>query len=107
MGTKTKKTKVAKVTKRTLTSDELIQEIAEILPTERMWRTLVRVRNVCRDAVVLYIPARGYGEMAVCYKQAIPPAIFKTMKPDARYHVECNIGAEDWNDLCFDRWETE
>ena len=31
MGTKTKKTKVAKVTKRTLTSDELIQEIAEIL----------------------------------------------------------------------------
>jgi len=88
-------------------SFDITPETTEIHPTERMWRTLVRVRNVCRNAVVLYIPGRGYGETAVCPKAAIPPVIFNSMKDGARYHVECNIGAKDWNDLCFDRWEPE
>jgi hypothetical protein len=80
---------------------------------DRMWRTLVRVKRMSRnrlfndEGVLLIIPARSASRSVFCPKQAIPPAIYKTMKKDGRYHVQCNIGAEDDIDLCFDGWESE
>ena len=74
---------------------------------DRMWRTLVRVYYVDSIGVDLIIPGRSASRSVLCPYQAIPPAIFKTMEPGKRYHVECNIGAKDDDDLCFDKWETK
>ena len=89
-------------------------DCAAVGAKNRMWRTLVRVvkkidqhEDMNQECVHLIIPARSVTEVIWCPRKAIPPAIFELMKVDSRYHVECNIGAHDSRDLCFDRWETE
>ena len=79
----------------------------EISSTDRMWRTLVRVVEKDRAGVTVVIPGYSVQAWVPIPKIAIPPVIFKTMKKDARYHVQCNIGAKRMGDLCFDRWEDE
>ena len=78
-----------------------------ILPTEKMWRTLVRVKNVFLEFVVLIVPGFSVREEVHCNVNGIPPAIYKNMKPGNRYHVGCNIGAQEKNSLCFDGWEED
>lgn len=77
------------------------------LPSETMWRTLVRVEVVTAHGVFLIIPGVDVHNSIFCPKEAIPPAIYKTMRKDKRYHVGYNIGAKDIEDLCFDGWEAE
>ena len=79
----------------------------EISPSQRMWRTLIRVTSKHKDGVLFEIPGRtGMEEkIAWCSKDNIPSAIFETMKRDARYHVECNFGCEDITKLRFEKWE--
>lgn len=73
--------------------------------SEKMWRTLVRVVSLSFFGVTLVIPGWNCKKRVwVCY-QAIPPLIFRKMKIGNRYHVGCNIGAKNKNDLCFDNWE--
>lgn len=77
------------------------------LPSETMWRTLVRVQVRTLEGVFLIIPGVDVRNAVFCPKEAIPPAIFKRMKKDKRYHVGCNIGAGNVENLCFDGWEAE
>ena len=82
----------------------------EINPTQKMWRTLVRViyKAKYRDGVVLMIPGFREGVSNVfCPRKAIPPAIYDTMEENKRYHVGCNRGAESVEDICFDGWENQ
>lgn len=79
----------------------------EIKPSQKMWRTLVRVHSVNIDGVCLIIPGWSTHVKVWCPSCAIPPAIFQNMKEGNRYHVGCNIGAEKREELCFDGWENE
>lgn len=78
-------------------------------PTEKMWRTLVRVTyiNSAVENVWFIIPGWDVEEEVPIKKQNIPLKILKTMKIGKRYHVKCNIGAENWRDLLFyfNSWE--
>jgi len=76
-------------------------------PTDRMWRTLVRVDSVRSDSIDAIIPGWNVRRKVFIWKQGIPPYIFKRLKEGDRLHVTCNIGAEDVEDLCFDGWEEE
>ena len=76
-------------------------------PTDRMWRTLVRVTRVGTDSIDVIIPGWDVRRNVYVYKQGIPPYIFKRMKEGDRLHAQCNIGANTVEELCFDRWEDE
>jgi hypothetical protein len=78
-----------------------------IKPEHRMWRTLVRVHNRFSEGVMLIISGWNIDAPVWCPRKAIPPVIFQTMKTDKRYHVKCNIGAEEASNICFDSWEKE
>ena len=83
-------------------------------PNKRMWRTLVRVnkkwdkeQSTKDHCVYLIIPAFSPDELVWCPRKAIPPYIYDEMEEGKRYYVECNIGAEDSRDICFNKWEDE
>lgn len=76
-------------------------------PQDKMWRTLIRIYSKTGKYVWFIIPGWDTNQIVYCPSVAIPPAIFKGMEKDKRYHVGCNIGAKNQEDLCFDGWESE
>lgn len=85
----------------------------KIHPTKRMWRTLVRVTRLMNNTgrqgpgVWLIIPGWDVNLSVWCPHKAIPPLIFDSMEVGKRYHVRCNIGGKQAEDICFDGWEAE
>lgn len=75
-------------------------------PSERMWRTLMRVDSQRMGGVMFIIPGWDHRTPVFVpwenidkkYHQACTNVGF-------RLHCHCNIGAEDARELCFERWE--
>ena len=83
-------------------------------PSQKMWRTLVRVdevvpevRFVSMAGVWVFVPGYTTENHVWVPFEAIPPAIYANMENGKRYHVRCNIGAEHISELCFDGWEDD
>lgn len=88
--------------------ERLVAELrGEIPPSRRLWRTLVRVYDVDRERgfVHIFIPGWDPRKGLRLRIQDIPSAVERQLHDDSRLYVHANIGAENHEDLFFERWE--
>lgn len=77
----------------------------QILPSEKFWRTLVRITKQSENFVYFVVPAWNAFDIVCVRKVMIPKEIRETLEIHNRYHVECNIGEEVKHKLKFKNWE--
>lgn len=80
----------------------------EYLPSRRAWRTLVRVDDVERErGLYFYVVVPGWDPSTIIRLRMadVPQAIRDKVEPDARFHAQVNLGAENQADLFFSEWE--
>lgn len=73
-------------------------------PSERKWRTLVRVIALTPTGAWFAIPGWNPGVSVFIRDEDIPSEIGK-LEVDRRLHVRCNIGCERADMLEFSDWE--
>lgn len=77
-------------------------------PARRPWRTLVRVDEVT-DGGYFYaiVPAWSSQQKIRLSEDSLPEEILDLVEPGKRFHAQVNIGAESYEDLFFDDWESK
>lgn len=78
-------------------------------PSQRLWRTLLRVVRVDERRWVVRVIIPGFNPhltVSIPWK-LVPLRILENLKPDDRLHAHVNIGAESWRDLVFVDFETD
>jgi len=81
----------------------------EIPPSRRPWRALVHVYDVDRDRGFAHIFLPGWDPhkgLRLRIKD-IPEDLWPNLREDAWLHAHVNIGAENREDLFFERWEVD
>ena len=76
-------------------------------PSRKPWRTLVRVEEVELAGDYFYVIVPGWDprqKMRVSIKD-LPANMRDLVRPDKRFHAHVNVGAENHEDLYFDKWE--
>ena len=75
------------------------------LPSKRLWRALVRVEWHNNYRAIFSIPSFAQ-DCVVVFMQVLPPEIRQAIiEGTTRFHVMCNIGAENAGELFFQDWE--
>ena len=90
--------------------DRCLRELdGEFEPSRRPWRTLVRVDEVDeqRGLVYVIVPPWHVRQKIRVDVESMPPEVQQLVQPDRRFHALVNTGTESYEDLFFDRWETE
>jgi hypothetical protein len=79
------------------------------LPSRRPWRTLVRVVEMENDDGYFYVVVPGWSPSTKIklYLTDLPVKIRDIIQLGKRLHAQVNIGADCYEDLFFDEWETE
>lgn len=82
-------------------------EMSHVPPSQKLWRTLVRVVSVnhkcgCFHVVVPGWDARNIIELNL---DSVPDKIRPLLKPDERLYARVNTGADHAGDLRFEGWE--
>ena len=79
----------------------------QILPSQRLWRSLVRVTDFCdvTGYVWFCIPSWDARKTVKLHKSDLPWWLHKFIDVDKRFHVEVNTGTLDEADLRFVNWE--
>jgi hypothetical protein len=101
-----------------LSPDNLIQGFercigefrGEFRPQRRPWRTLVRVDSVDYERSNLYIVVPGWdlNQVVSLHLDDVPPIVRECVSRNQdRFHASVNIGAEGYEDLYFEAWETD
>jgi len=77
--------------------------------TRKPWRQLVRVHEVDEDGEYFYVVVPGFDHESKIrlYIDNLPEEIQSLVKPGKRFHAKVNSGAESYESLYFDEWETE
>jgi hypothetical protein len=81
-----------------------------VMASRRPWRTLVRVEDVSDDRtpyVYIVVPSWNPDEVVRLPLNDIPEAVRPSVRPDARLYARINLGAETYEDLFFQAWETK
>ena len=78
-------------------------------PWRHPWRTLVRVAEVDHERQFVYVivPPWDVRRKISIDMDGLPQEIRDRVEPDRRFHALVNTGAESYEDLFFDNWETE
>ena len=78
-------------------------------PARKAWRTLVRVDDVSHDGRYCHVivPAWNPNQAIRIYFQDIPQHVLRNLRTGMRVHAKVNIGADSFEDIYFDEWETE
>ena len=78
-------------------------------PSRRPWRTLVRIEEVDSDGGFVYVivPPWDIRRKVRIDMDGLPLAIRQCLEPDRRFHALVNTGAESYEDLFFEDWETQ
>ena len=78
-------------------------------PARKPWRTLVRVDDVSQEGRYCHVivPAWNPHQAIRIYFQDIPHDLLPNMQAGLRLHAKVNIGAESFEDVYFDDWESE
>jgi CheY-like chemotaxis protein len=90
--------------------ERLVAELRdEIPPSRRPWRTLVHVYDVDRDRgfVHIFLPGWDPHKGLRLRIQDIPENLRSHLREDGWLHAHVNIGAENPEDLFFERWEVD
>ena len=72
-------------------------------PSERLWRSLIRVHEIDYDNEILYIIIPGWNpqvKIELNFKD-IPERIIKLIRPGKRFHAKVNIGVESEKIYCL------
>jgi len=78
----------------------------DIKPSERMWRTLMRVDGHRINGIMFIIPGWDYRTpVFVPWDQIDERFHGKCDKVGFRLHCYCNTGEDDMKKLKFERWE--
>lgn len=78
-------------------------------PSERPWRTLIRVCDVDHADGFFHVILPGWDSRAKVRLdlEEVPDEIRELVEPGKRFHAKVNIGAESKSDLHFEDWESE
>lgn len=90
--------------------ERLVAELrGEIPPSRRPWRASVHVYDVDRDRGFFYIYLPGWDPHKGLRLriQDIPPTVQSHLREDFWLYAHINIGAENHEDLFFERWEVD
>jgi hypothetical protein len=77
----------------------------EIVPSRKVWRTLIRVDDIGDNHLYLIIPSWNSNETIKIPIKDLPVDIQSKAKADVRMHAKVNVGATLSNDLFFLDWE--
>ncbi|MBI3920225.1 MAG: hypothetical protein HY318_02310 [Armatimonadetes bacterium] len=88
-----------------------VEEFAGNLPpSRRPWRTLIHIHDVDDSMEGLFhviLPGWNVREKIPLWRDHLPANIQPLVQPGKWLHAQVNIGAEEYQDLYFDEWETE
>lgn len=83
-------------------------------PSEKEWRTLIRVIRHDEDNLYVILPCFDPHQEVVLPKADIPEYALNVIENEIdekgvyRFHIQCNIGAENAEDLTFSApWEID
>lgn len=79
----------------------------DVAPNRKMWRTLVRVVEVNNKRGCFYVVVPGWDirDIIRLDLDSVPDELRMRIKPDKRLYAWVNTGAENAEDLSFERWE--
>lgn len=77
----------------------------QVLPSQRMWRALVRIEIVQPSYIKVCVPAYDKRTRFVIPKETLPVDLRQHVQAGMRVHARVNIGAETKRDVNFEDWE--
>lgn len=78
-------------------------------PSRKPWRALVRVEEVVKGEEYFYVVIPGWNpkEKIRLSVNDLTDPMRRLLAPGRRFHAQVNLGAENYEELYFDSWESE